>query len=752
MTAIAAAAVLAAEAVPQAAGRAVARVAAGQADAPAGPDEAYLPAPAYPDVLALARQGKPADALVRLDERLHQAGVTSPPMAARVLRARLLATAGRAAESAAQWQAIAADSAPLRVFGLTSAFQVLLQAGQLPAAARPLDALAQDRDAHPDPQLFVDLADAYLKDGDAAHAAPLYQRVLDAPGKSAAADAAYLGLAAVHERTGDLTGALDVLRQAEQQFLQAATFVAARAAERRIAARLTQPVAPFSEDGYRAIVDRLSTQTSYHEALRMLDEWAAAYPRSDRAAEITSLRVTVLYEMRADARATTAADRFLRDYPSSPFAAGVRVILFRIAVREGRTASVRARGLALWLGRVRGVSPGDRFSLGRLLAAYLVGVGDVREGLSIYRRLYRQAISRADRADILWRTGVAAVRVGEYSRAVTDLASALRFKPGDETEQVCRYWLGAAQARLGRRRAAVDTLVGLVRADPYHYYGAEALSLLAGLTRGHPAWAAEVAQARQPAQAFPALTLDAAAGRDPDFVAAGVLARAGLAAEAADCARQAALRVRDDPALALLAARALDAVGRHRAAVSLLDRRFKPYLDRPATGVPADFWALVYPRAFWTDVKAAAAANHVDPLLLLAVMRQESMFDPSAVSPAGAIGLFQVMSYTASDAGPIDGHPRVGRADLTQPRVSAEIGARLIRRLMNQFGRRNLAAVIASYNAGEDLVSRWLKAVGGRSQPLFVDSMPYSQTRNYVRTVLTNYFAYRRLYGTEAGN
>ncbi len=712
-------------------------------------DEARLPAPAYPDVVASAAAGKAADALVRLDEELHGQGVDQLPVDARLLRAHLLAQAGRPAESAALWQSIASTPGlddPLRELALRSALSVLLQAGRLTAASAALDALTAAQDGRPDAQALVDLAQAYVKTGDEAHAAPLFQRALDVQASGAAANAARLGLAEAKAKSGDAAGALALLRQAELHFDQPATFGAARAAERRIAADGKEAVAPFTEDQYAELATQLTAAARYHEALDLVDEWAAHYPKTDRRDEIDSTRIAVLYAQRADDKAMTEASRFLRAWPRSRYVPDVRTVQFRIDVREQRTASVRTRGRALWLGRVPGVKRDDRFSLGRLLAAYLVGVGRVSEGLSIYHRLYQEAVSRDDRADILWRAGVASVRLRQYSRAVSNLTSAIRLKPGPQTERVCRYWLGVAQLRLGRRAAAVETLADLVRDDLYQYYGLEALHLLQQLAKGHADVQTALQHAMTPSQAFPALTLDDGIRRDGRVVAAEQLARAGLRADAADFARQAALDHRGDRALGLLAARALDAVGRHRDAVALLGSRFGSYLDAPATGLPADFWTLVYPRAYWTAVKAAAAKNKVDPLLLLAIMRRESLFDATAVSRSGAVGLFQVMSYTADDYGAATGDGPQARNELTTPKVSAEIGARLVARLLRLFGGA-VAPVAASYNAGEDLVSVWWKTVPDRSEPLFVDSMPYGETRNYVRAVLTNYYAYQRLYG-----
>ena len=71
---------------------------------------------------------------------------------------------------------------------------------------------------------------------------------------------------------------------------------------------------------------------------------------------------------------------------------------------------------------------------------------------------------------------------------------------------------------------------------------------------------------------------------------------------------------------------------------------FGDYLERPVRDLPEDFWRLAYPPAYWGEVSAAAARHHVDPLLMLALARQESHFDRTIKSPVGAIGLFQIMA------------------------------------------------------------------------------------------------------------
>jgi soluble lytic murein transglycosylase len=158
--------------------------------------------------------------------------------------------------------------------------------------------------------------------------------------------------------------------------------------------------------------------------------------------------------------------------------------------------------------------------------------------------------------------------------------------------------------------------------------------------------------------------------------------------------------------------------------------------------LPDDFWALAYPRAYWIDVSAAAARHKVDPLLMIGLARQESHFNRMARSPVGAVGLFQIMPYTAAELDPafLD----AGEMDrLVQPDVSAELAARLLAGLQSRF-QGALAPTIASYNADKERVQAWWDAAKGLPEELFIDSIPYQQTRAYVRQVLTNYAMYQR--------
>jgi peptidoglycan lytic transglycosylase len=215
--------------------------------------------------------------------------------------------------------------------------------------------------------------------------------------------------------------------------------------------------------------------------------------------------------------------------------------------------------------------------------------------------------------------------------------------------------------------------------------------------------------------------------------------------DAAVFARRLQSTFRRDDAVALLTARASEAAGDYSSASTLMTSYFGEYLLQPATGLPDDFWALAYPRAFWREVSAAAAKHNVDPLLMLGLARQESHFDPTARSPVGAVGLFQLMPYTAAE---IDPAFKVAGATerLVDPAVSAELGAAHLAQHLSRYGGA-LAPTIASYNADRERVQVWWNEAKELPEELFIDSIPYRETRAYVRQVLANYAMYQRALG-----
>ncbi|HEV7664042.1 MAG TPA: lytic transglycosylase domain-containing protein, partial [Chloroflexota bacterium] len=153
----------------------------------------------------------------------------------------------------------------------------------------------------------------------------------------------------------------------------------------------------------------------------------------------------------------------------------------------------------------------------------------------------------------------------------------------------------------------------------------------------------------------------------------------------------------------------------------------------------------VYP-AGWGDLVADQAATYrFDPLLLLAMMRQESSFDPRAQSGAQAMGLTQVVPSTAREIASKLGRDDFAVRDLLKPAVSVEFGAWFLAQLLGEYQGRVFPS-LAAYNSGGGNVARWLQRYGD-DPDLLVEQVPFAETQTYLRIVYDNFWHYQNLYG-----
>lgn len=162
-----------------------------------------------------------------------------------------------------------------------------------------------------------------------------------------------------------------------------------------------------------------------------------------------------------------------------------------------------------------------------------------------------------------------------------------------------------------------------------------------------------------------------------------------------------------------------------------------------ATATRADVffdYGRLYPRPWATEIASAATAADLEPALLSALIRQESMFRPDAVSSAGALGLAQVGLATARTTARSLGLPLPDRADLFDPARNTQLGAATLRSGLQRFAQQ-LPVALAAYNAGPGAAQRWLPEQAIESD-IWIENIPYNETREYVRRVLWNEVVY----------
>lgn len=181
--------------------------------------------------------------------------------------------------------------------------------------------------------------------------------------------------------------------------------------------------------------------------------------------------------------------------------------------------------------------------------------------------------------------------------------------------------------------------------------------------------------------------------------------------------------------------------------VVLTQRAIKRAFPQIATveqdSAPVHFLRMYYPVKYIDAIRKYSARNGVDPYLVMGLILQESSFIPNAKSAVGATGLMQLMPSTGRELAR-NLHVPFGQSRLENPEVNVELGTAHLKMLINMFNGNALLAV-ASYNAGQGNVLKWKRSAPGRPMDEFVESIPFSETRNYVKRVTMLRSAYTRI-------
>ena len=167
-------------------------------------------------------------------------------------------------------------------------------------------------------------------------------------------------------------------------------------------------------------------------------------------------------------------------------------------------------------------------------------------------------------------------------------------------------------------------------------------------------------------------------------------------------------------------------------------------VDLPS--LPRTYWEALFPKPYWTDLKRFSSANALDPYLVASLIRQESEFNPGAVSRENAVGLMQLLPKTGKTVAKQEKLRHFSDQQLFTPGVNLELGTRYFRSMVDKFGAFEYA--LAAYNAGSDRVQDWFGQGKYRDPQEFVESIPFTETREYVQAIMRNANVYRQLYGT----
>ncbi len=554
----------------------------------------------------------------------------------------------------------------------------------------------------PQPDGDVTLADCYQAANDLVHAAEFYQRVYyqypnptgDASTRSGAA------LLELKDSMGDAyppPPAHLMLRRAVT-LMQMGQYVLARTE-------------------YRSLVDQLAglerdqARVGIGEAdfLRGSTTVACSYLRGLELGE-PEADAERLYDLGECARRQgddgemiAAVERLGRQHPKSPF---------------------RLKAL---------VSAANRFLL----------VNRTDDYLPLYRAAYQDFPAAPAAGLCHWKVTFYAYMHGEADAGEL-LREHLRSYPDHATAGAALYFLGRRAEQESDFATARACYQRLSQAFENHYYGtlargrlrrpevagaaasAEMSSFLAAVTFPEPK--------PVPAQTTGATTVRIERSR--------LLRTAGLG-DLADSELRFGARTDGQPPL--LAMEMAGAAGAPHQAMRIMKSMAPEYLNLALGQAPRRFWELLFPFPYRADVVRAAREKNLDPYLLAGLVRQESEFDPQARSRADALGLTQVRPATGRLFARKVGIKRFSSRLLFQPAANLKIGVSIFSAMLDQNGGK-LEQTLAAYNAGPNRAAEWLAWNTYREPAEFVESIPFTETRDYVQAVLRNADVYRRLY------
>jgi soluble lytic murein transglycosylase len=185
--------------------------------------------------------------------------------------------------------------------------------------------------------------------------------------------------------------------------------------------------------------------------------------------------------------------------------------------------------------------------------------------------------------------------------------------------------------------------------------------------------------------------------------------------------------------------------GRYDGAIHVFKRAVPNYFAVDLPMLPRDYWEALFPKPYWPDLKKFSSQNALDPYLVASLIRQESEFNPAAVSRANALGLMQLLPKVGSAVAKQEKLRHFSSDQLFTPEVNLQLGTRYFREMVDKFGAFEYA--LAAYNAGTNRVDDWLGQGKYRDPQEFVESIPFTETREYVQAILRNANVYRQLYG-----
>jgi soluble lytic murein transglycosylase len=472
--------------------------------------------------------------------------------------------------------------------------------------------------------------------------------------------------------------------------------------------------------------DRLAREGRSQEAEALYRKVLAASAEGEQRLRILSKLAALFESTRARGEAIPIHEQIVREFPDT---AQAPASLYRIGQtlwnrHENGPAFEQFRQLI------------DRYPNSAYMDRAQFASGDIHEyfgrkaeAIQLYNHVIRSYPKSGVRDDAAWRLAWLYYRAEEWSAALGAFRNLVAQSPRGSFAVAATYWQGRTLEKLGDADGARQLYRQLTGSDE-SYYQALALRSLErlGITVDEPRLARANGGADIDAQVSAEANFHLSRARE--LSALGYYGQANI--ELDEVSRFANSKNRLQPLL-LREYFTNQSYGRSLALAGQLS----------LSQGERNFYH--YPLAYWELVQQKSRERELDPHLILGLIRQESLFNARARSPANALGLMQLIPPTAARVAKQLGLPAPNQEKLFDPEFNINLGTQYLRDLMQRYGN-NWFKAVAAYNAGEAAVDRWEREIVTDDIEEFVERIPYIETRGYVKLVLRNHRIYRRLY------
>ncbi len=364
---------------------------------------------------------------------------------------------------------------------------------------------------------------------------------------------------------------------------------------------------------------------------------------------------------------------------------------------------------------------------------------DYPTAVQYYSYLAEHFPEDGDSAAANWRAGWLNYRLGQYSQAAQLFEQEIRQYPSASEAVSALYWRGRLFETQDHHPAMAATdYQTIIHAHPGYYYAQLARVRLLALQQ--PAKVSDSVPENVLNLPKPRL-IDAFPAESPHLAKARLLANAGLSEYVAQ-------EIAADPDWASFSAlgeaQIYASYGETFRALRAIKRAIPEAASVPVQSIPLEYLRILFPEPWWDTIKAESAKNNLDPYLVASLIRQESEFNPSAISYANAYGLMQMLPQVGREMARQEGMRDFKTYQLLDPQTNIRLGTRYLRQMLDKFGGVQEYA-LAAYNAGDNRVVDWRTAGPYSGMDEFVESIPFTQTRGYVESILRNEETYKAI-------